>query len=179
MVSLDQLASLLTPERLATLSASQQATTRSRGAVLTSTKESGQKTRKKSEEKELDEVEACSIAVEAALEARREAWRGARLLLVEEEMDEEESEDDRESRLHRGHPADVTTDSSWSTIAELPKVTVFELVISSTETSMGAVKNGVATLGVEFVPDQWLSTQRLFGADDSPGELARTTFVEF
>ncbi|SCZ98306.1 BZ3500_MvSof-1268-A1-R1_Chr7-1g09091 [Microbotryum saponariae] len=104
---------------------------------------------------------------------RRERWRNAALLL----MKSEESEDEDERSLKRSESSSATGveaeeddqaeglgegDSAWMSVAEAPKLTIFGVMLCSTETSLSAVRHGTSRLGVEFVRDQWHG-KRLFG----------------
>ncbi|SCV71037.1 BQ2448_3799 [Microbotryum intermedium] len=106
---------------------------------------------------------------EAEKGQRRERWRSAALLLMPSEESDIEDEEASRASLQRSNSlsaADVETeheaaeglgpdDSAWMSVAGAPKLTIFQVMLCSTETSLSAVRSGTSKLGVEFVRDQW------------------------
>lgn len=168
--ALRELAASLTPSLLSAVSESQIALwkTRDVAASKVESKEKIKGKEKKSRDKEAgsESSAADAEATEEKVRAkRREEWGAAMLLLEEAEPSNVEMEVPT-----RGHVQEPTGVSTWSNIAEPEKLSLYELEITTTETTMGAVKDGRAKLGVRYLHGQWIGNQRLFGADTSPSE---------
>lgn len=165
--------------RLSAVSESQIALWKTRDAATShsESKEKGRGKDKKGKEKEMGSEPSAADAEaeeEQVRAKRREEWRAAMLLLEEGELSE--GEEKEEPRI--GHAQEPTDASTWSNIAEPVKLSLYELEVSTTETTMGAVKDGRAKLGVSYIDGQWIGNQRLFGADTSPSEFALALIAE-
>lgn len=158
--SLRALAASLTPTFLSAIAESRLAL---QAATDAAASRAGQGKEKEKDSKERGTP--TSVEDEQLLVKQRERWEAAMLLLEDEEGEPPQG--------HAGHVVEPSEASTWSHIADPVKLRFGRWLLSTTETTLGAVKAGVAVLGVRYEADQW-EGQRLFGADSLPGAFHLT-----
>lgn len=119
-----------------------------------------------------------------AREKRREIWRNAAMLLSS--ADEEGNNIDESGQDHpERHLRDMSTssglsvDEAWLEVESMAKTPILSLRLETTETTLAAVSNGEATLGISFEPDVYEGNP-LFGREglgeiDPPASSCETT----